>query len=148
MEAEEGAGHGAGASKRRKSEACGTSWRSQTLLSGLRGWAAWAGAGASSWKLEACPTSSTVECHLSRLTDEHYGSPFNQLNLGHRNTMGGAFGSCREAEVPEPLHCTCTLRLFMGGAVSFFQPLWLCLLSLENLAPGSPYLERGRKRGT
>lgn len=38
MEAEEGAGRGARASKQRKSEARVTSWRSQTLLSGFRGW--------------------------------------------------------------------------------------------------------------
>lgn len=66
------------------------------------------GGGLSSSKLEACPTSSAVECHLSRLTDEHYGSPFNQLNLGHRNRMAGAFGGCRKAKVLEPLRFTCT----------------------------------------
>lgn len=48
------------------------------------------GGGLSSWKLEVCPTSSAVGYHLSRLTDEHYGFPFNQLNLGHLNTMAGA----------------------------------------------------------
>lgn len=92
MEAEEGAGPGAQASKQRKSEARVTSPRSQTRLSGLRGWGRGRGGGLSSSKLEACPTSSAVECHLSELTDEHYGSPFNQLNLGHRHTMAGALG--------------------------------------------------------
>lgn len=63
----------------------------------------------SSPELEACPTSSAVEGHLSGLTDAHYGRAFNQLNLGHRGTMAGAFfGGCREAEVPEPPHLACT----------------------------------------
>lgn len=43
--------------------------------------------GPASWELEAFPTSGAVDCHLSTLTDEHYGSPLNQLNLGHRTTM-------------------------------------------------------------
>lgn len=67
------------------------------------------GRGPSLVGLEACPTPSAGECHLSRLTDEHYGSPSNQLNLGHLDTMAGAFGGCRGAEGPGasfyPRHC-------------------------------------------
>ena len=71
----------------------GRSPASQARLSGLWGGAG-GGRGPSLVGLEACPTPSAGECHLSRLTDEHYGSPSNQLNLGHLDTMACAFGGC------------------------------------------------------
>lgn len=99
MEAEEGAGPGAGASKRRKSGP-GKEPASQTRLSGLRAGGG-RGGGCSPSGLEACPTSSAAECHLSGPTDEHYGCPFNQLNSGQLDTMAGALGGCGGAEGPE-----------------------------------------------
>lgn len=91
--------------------------------------------GPASWELEAFPTSGAVDCHLSTLTGKHYGSPLNQLNLGHRTTMpvlveaggGGGRGS----------YTSPSLRV----------PLGLDLLCLENLGPVSLYLELERKRG-
>ena len=86
--------------------------------------------------LEACPTPSAGECHLSRLTDEHYGSPSNQLNLGHLDTMAGAFGGCRGAEGPGasfyPRHCCGGVGRGWGGA-GFQATLGLCLPFLEIL---------------
>ena len=94
------------------------------------------GRGPSLVGLEACPTPSAGECHLSRLTDEHYGSPSNQLNLGHLDTMAGAFGGCRGAEGPGasfyPRHCCGGVGRGWGGA-GFQATLGLCLPFLEIL---------------
>lgn len=72
-------------------------------------------------------------CHLSRLTDEHYGSPSNQLNLGHLDTMAGALEAAEEQRAlghlcirgavavgvgvgrfPELLGCVCLSWRFSG----------------------------------
>lgn len=65
--------------------------------------------GPASWELEAFPTSGAVECHLSKLTDEHYGSLLSCLNLGHRTTTrcaeaGGGWRKRRSGA----LQFTCT----------------------------------------
>lgn len=143
--AEEGAGRGAGASTRRKSGR-GRSRASQMPLSGL-----WAGGGGgrgpSILGLEACPTPNTVECHLSRLTDEHYGSPSNQLNLGHLDTMAGASGGCGEAEGPELRHLPCTQHLFIGGAVGGFPGRLGCVSLSRRFSALSFLRARKRQRG-
>lgn len=134
--AEEGAGRGAGASTRRKSGR-GRSRASQMPLSGLRaGGGGGRGRASSGWRPARPPA---LECHLSRLTDEHYGSPSKQLNLGHLGTMAGASGGCGEAEGPEPRRLPCAQHLFMGGAVGgFSRPLGLCLPFSEILCSVFP----------
>lgn len=137
MEAEEGAGPGAGASKRRKSGP-GKEPASQTRLSGLRAGGG-RGGGCSPSGLEACPTSSAAECHLSGPTDEHYGCPFNQLNSGQLDTMAGALGGCGGAEGPE------RVASFHGRLRGGSRPVGLGLSFLEMHCA---VLEPGRSRGT
>lgn len=114
------------------------------------------GRGPSLVGLEACPTPSAGECHLSRLTDEHYGSPPNQLNLGHLDTMAGAFGGCRGAEGPgaslHPRRCCGGVGVgrFPGHswAVSAFPGDSLVCLSLEPGRSRESHREEGSGIGS
>lgn len=91
---EEGAGARSWSQQAEEAGAQGRSPASQTL-SGGSGGQGWRGRGPSLVGLEACPTPS-AEVPPVRLTDEHYGSPSNQLNLGHLDTMAGALEAAEE----------------------------------------------------